>query len=160
MDDFFSWLERSGLGETVRTTPMVYSSLESVHILGIALLVGPALAFDLRLLGVGRQMLPVTAAARHLLPLSRFGLALAVATGAVMFVAGAVAVGNSGAAPWKLGLLIVAGINIAVFHRGVYRGVNAWDVDVPTPVGARIAATVSILVWCSVIVAGRLLAYT
>lgn len=160
MDDFFSWLERSGLGETVRTTPMMYSSLESVHILGIALLVGPALAFDLRLLGVGRQMLPVTAAARHLLPLSRFGLALAVATGVVMFVAGAVAVGNSGAAPWKLGLLIVAGINVAVFHRGVYRGVNAWDVDVPTPVGARIAATVSILVWCSVIVAGRLLAYT
>ncbi|MGW4027609.1 DUF6644 family protein [Streptomyces sp. NPDC005009] len=160
MNDFFSWLERSSLGETVRTTPMVYSSLESVHILGIALLVGPALAFDLRLLGVGRQVLPVTAAARHLLPLSRFGLVLAVATGVVMFVAGAVAVGNSGAAPWKLGLLVVAGINVAVFHWGAYRGVRTWDIDVPTPVRARIAATVSILVWCGVIAAGRLLAYT
>ncbi|KAF3470044.1 DUF6644 family protein [Streptomyces sp. Tu 3180] len=160
MDDFFSWLERSNLGETVRTTPLLYSSLESVHILGIALLVGPALAFDLRLLGVGRQMLPVTAAARHLLPLARFGLALAVATGVVMFISGAVAVGNSGAAPWKLGLLIVAGINVAVFHWGTYRGVNAWDIDIPTPKRARMAATVSILVWCGVIAAGRLLAYT
>lgn len=160
MDDFFSWLERSSLGEAVRTTPLVYSSLESVHILGIALLVGPALAFDLRLLGVGRQVLPVTAAARHLLPLARFGLAIAVTTGVVMFVSGAVAVGNSAAAPWKLGLLIVAGINVAVFHGGAYRGVNAWDIDVPTPAGARIAAIVSILVWCAVIAAGRLLAYT
>ncbi|GAA3289940.1 DUF6644 family protein [Streptomyces cinereospinus] len=160
MDDFFSWLERSSLGEAVRTTPMVYSSLESVHILGIALLVGPALAFDLRLLGVGRQLLPVTAAARHLLPLSRFGLALAVMTGVVMFVSGAVAVGNSGAAPWKLGLLIVAGVNVAAFHWGVYRGVAAWDIDVPTPARARMAAVVSTLVWCGVIAAGRLLAYT
>lgn len=160
MNAFFSWLEESRLGEAVRTTPWVYSSLESVHILGIALLVGPAVAFDLRLLGVGRRLLPVTAAARHLLPLARFGLVIAVTTGLVMFASGAVAVGNSGAAPWKLGLLVVAGINVAVFHRGVYRGVNTWDTGVPTPVAARIAATVSTLVWCGVIAAGRLLAYT
>jgi hypothetical protein len=160
VNDFFFWLERSGLGEAVRTTPLVYSSLESAHILGVALLVGPALAFDLRLLGVGRQTLPVTTAARHLLPLARFGCVLAAVTGAVMFVSGAVAVGNSGAAPWKLGLLIVAGTNVAVFHRLAYRGVHTWDIGVPAPVGARIAATVSILVWCAVIAAGRLLAYT
>lgn len=139
---------------------MVYSSLEIVHILGIALLVGPALAFDLRLLGVGRQLLPVTAAARHLLPLARFGFAMAVASGVVMFVSGAVAVGNSGAAPWKLGLLIVAGINIVVFHGGAFRRVDGWDIGVPTPARARIAALVSILMWSGVIAAGRLLAYT
>jgi hypothetical protein len=160
VNDFFSWLERSSLGEAVRTTPLVYSSLESVHILGIALLVGPALAFDLRLLGAGRQMLPVTAAARHLLPLARFGFTIAVTSGLMLFVSGAVAVGNSGAAPWKLGLLIIAGINIAVFHQGAYRRVDDWDIDVPTPARARIAATVSILVWSAVIAAGRLLAYT
>jgi hypothetical protein len=160
VNDFFSWLEGSGLGEAVRTTPLVYSSLESVHILGIALLVGPALAFDLRLLGVGRQLLPVTAAARHLLPLARFGFALAVASGVVMFVSGAVAVGNSGAAPWKLGLLIVAGVNIAVFHWGAFRRVDGWDIEVPSPARARVAAVVSIVVWSAVIAAGRLLAYT
>ncbi|MEU0741118.1 hypothetical protein [Streptomyces sp. NPDC006134] len=63
-------------------------------------------------------MLPVTAAARHLLPPARFGCALTVVTGAVLFVSGTVAVGNSGAAPWKPGLLIVAGTNVVVFHRG------------------------------------------
>ncbi|CAL9676011.1 DUF6644 family protein [Streptomyces griseomycini] len=160
MDDFFSWLERSALGEAVRTTPLVYSSLESFHILGIALLVGPAVAFDLRLLGVGRHLLPVTAAARHLLPLARLGLALAVASGSVLFVSGAVAVGDSGAAPWKLGLLLVAAVNVAVFHGGTYRTVARWDTGAPPPVAAKAAATVSILVWTAVIAAGRLLAYT
>ncbi|NEY33084.1 hypothetical protein GTU99_12935 [Streptomyces sp. PRKS01-65] len=160
VDDLFSRLERSGLGEAVRTTPLVYSSLESVHILGIALLVGPAVAFDLRLLGAGRRLLPVTAAARHLLPLARLGFAVAVVSGALLFTAGAVAVGNSGAAPWKLGLLALAGVNIAVFHRGALRGVDGWDIGVPSPVRARVAAVVSILVWSAVIAAGRLLAYT
>ncbi|MEU0741119.1 hypothetical protein [Streptomyces sp. NPDC006134] len=37
---------------------------------------------------------------------------------------------------------------------------NSWDIDAPTPARARIAATVSILVWCAVIAAGRLLAHT
>jgi hypothetical protein len=160
VDSFFEWLEHTTLGEAVRTTPWVYSSLESVHILGIALLVGPALAFDLRLLGVGQRLLPVTSAARHLLPLSRVGFLITVLSGAVMFVSGAMAVGNSGAAPWKLGLLLLAGVNIAVFHLGVYRSVDRWDLNAPAPVTARLAGVVSTLSWTGVIVCGRLLAYT
>ncbi|HZA92655.1 MAG TPA: hypothetical protein VE420_08505, partial [Gemmatimonadales bacterium] len=51
------WLEQSSIGEAVRMTPSLYPILESLHILGIALLVGPALAVDLRLLGIGRGVL-------------------------------------------------------------------------------------------------------
>jgi hypothetical protein len=42
----------------------------------------------------------------------------------------------------------------------VYRTVDRWDVDTPAPPAARLAATVSVLVWIGVIAAGRLLAYT
>lgn len=52
----------------MRSTPFMYATLESLHILGIAVLVGPAFAFDLRLLGVGRRLIPVTRAARYLFP--------------------------------------------------------------------------------------------
>ena len=85
---------------------------------------------------------------------------VAVLSGAVMFVSGAMAVGNSGAAPWKLGLLLLAGVNIAVFHLGVYRSVDRWDLNAPAPVTARLAGVVSTLSWTGVIVCGRLLAYT
>lgn len=54
----------------------------------------------------------------------------------------------------------MAGINILVFHRRTYRTVTGWDLDDPTPVPARIAATVSLASWSGVTLAGRLLAYT
>ncbi|MFE4057240.1 DUF6644 family protein [Streptomyces sp. NPDC059096] len=160
MSDFFSWLEQLGLAEAVRTTPYLYAVLECIHVLGLAVLVGPAVAFDLRLLGLGRRVLPVTVAARHLLPLAQVGFVVAAVSGALMFVSGAVSIAGSGAAPFKLALLVAAGINIAVFHRGCYRGVQGWDRDALPPGRARAAAVVSLVSWTGVTVCGRLLAYT
>jgi len=152
-------LEQTSFGEAVRATPHLYPLLESLHILGIAMLVGSALAVDLRLLGIGRGVLPVTTVARYLLPLSHIGFAVVAVTGAAMFTAIAQAVVASAAAPWKFGLVALAGLNIAVFHAGVYRSVRAWDLDVRTPVRAQAAALVSALSWMAAIVAGRFLAY-
>lgn len=160
------WLEKllrtlqdSPLGGAVRSTPFMYATLESLHILGIAVLVGPAFAFDLRLLGVGRRLVSVTKAARYLLPVSHVGLAIAVLTGLALFSAQAVGVAGSAAAPWKLGLLVVAGLNVLAFHRGVYRRVVEWaDANLP-PLAARLSAVVSMTTWTGVIFAGRFLAY-
>lgn len=153
------WLQDCTLGDAVRSTPFMYPTLESLHILGIAVLVGPAFAFDLRLLGVGRRLVSVTKAARYLLPVSHLGLAIAVVTGILMFSAQAVGVAGSGAAPWKLGLLLLAGLNVLVFHRGVYHRVDALADADATPVAARISAIVSMSTWTGVIFAGRFLAY-
>ncbi|AQP46450.1 hypothetical protein BW730_01645 [Tessaracoccus aquimaris] len=152
-------LQGSPLGDAVRTTPFMYATLESLHILGIALLVGPAFAFDLRLLGVGRRLVPVTKAARYLLPVSHLGLAITVLTGISLFSAQAVGVAGSGAAPWKLGLLLVAGLNVLIFHRGVYPRVDEWAEAARTPIPARVSAVVSMTTWTGVIFAGRFLAY-
>lgn len=81
------WLQATPLGEAVRGTPFMYPTLEALHILGIALLVGPAFGFDLRLLGVGRRVMSVTAAARYLLPLSHVGLIIAILTGVALISA-------------------------------------------------------------------------
>ncbi len=152
-------VERSPVGETVRLTPHLYPILMSVHVLGIALLVGPALAVDLRLLGLGRTVVPVTIVARYLLPLARAGFAVVALTGAAMFSGIALQVCSSAAAPWKFGLILVAGTNIAIFHAGIYRSVADWDLHAPSPPAARIAAVVSALCWSGVIFGGRFLAY-
>ena len=160
MDDVFSWLEDGWFAEAVRGTAYLYPILESVHIIGIALLVGPAAAFDVRLLGLGRQALRVTTAANYLLPLSHLGFMIAAVTGVVMFLPGASLIADRGSAPWKLGLILLAGLNILIFHRRTYRGVAEWDTGRSTPVAARVAAVVSLTSWSGVTVAGRLLAYT
>lgn len=136
------------------------SMLDGPHIIGIALLIGPAAAFDLQLLGIGRRTLPVTTAANHLLCLSHLGFVIAAATGVAMFLPGANLIADHGSAPWKLGLILLAGINILIFHRRTCRSVADWDTNQPTPVSARLAAGVSLISWTGVTIAGRLLAFT
>ncbi len=153
-------LQGSALGETVRNAEYLYPVLEASHILGIALLVGPAFTFDLRLLGLGHRVVSVTTAARHLLPVSHIGFAITVITGIALLSAQATVVVGTGAAPWKLGLLILACLNVLVFHHGVYRRVNEWTDAAVTPAAARVGASVSLTAWTGVLFAGRLLAYT
>ncbi|MFE9204858.1 hypothetical protein [Micromonospora sp. NPDC007230] len=160
MDDLFSWLEDGWFAEAIRGTAYLFPVLESIHIIGIALLIGLAAAFDLRLLGLGRQKLRVTTMANYLLPLSRLGFVIAAVTGVLMFLPGASLMADRGSAPWKLGLILIAGLNILSFHRRTYRSVSDWDLGEPSPVPARIAAVVSLTSWTGVTVAGRLLAYT
>lgn len=153
-------LQGSPLGETVRNAEYVYPILEAVHIIGIALLVGPAFTFDLRLLGVGSHVVSVTTASRAMLPVSHIGMAIAVITGIALISAQPMVVAGAGAASWKFGLLLVAVLNVPVFHYGVYRHVDRWTDASVTPVAARVAAGVSLLAWTGVVFAGRLLAYT
>lgn len=156
--DLRSWLSGTELSAAMRGTSMLYPVLECVHLVAIAALVGPAAVFDLRLLGVGHRIVDVDNAARLLLPLSRIGFVLAVATGIAMLVSNPWAAASP-AAPYKLGLLTLAGINIAVFHLGVYRRVGAWGSGPITPAAAKAAGVVSLIAWAGVIVSGRMLAY-
>jgi hypothetical protein len=105
LNSLLELLQGSALGEAVRSAEYLYPILEATHILGIAVLVGPAFTFDLRLLGVGQGVVSVTTAARCLLPVSHIGMAIAVATGIALLSAQATVVAGTGAAPWKFGLL-------------------------------------------------------
>lgn len=153
-------LQSSALGDVVRNARYVYPVLEAIHILGIALLVGPAFTFDFRLLGVGHRTVSVNTAARYLLPVSHTGLAIAATTGVALLSAQATVIASAGAAPWKFGLLILAGLNVAVFHGGIYHSVHKWTEAPVAPIAARVGAAVSLTAWTGIIFAGRLLAYT
>jgi hypothetical protein len=59
----------------------------------------------------------------------------------------------------KMILLLLAGLNVWLFHSGVYRKIAAWDFDAVTPRAARIAGGVSLVLWMCIIVSGRMIAY-
>jgi hypothetical protein len=59
----------------------------------------------------------------------------------------------------SLGILLVAGLNAAIFRYGIYRSVATWDVAAVTPAGARRWASVSLLLWIALIFAGRATAF-
>ena len=151
-------IEASALGQAMRQWLWLYPSVETVHIVGIALLVGSIVVLDLRLLGLSRS-LPVRRLSAHILPWTAASFVLIIPSGLAMFVAHAGELIANPVFAVKMCLILLAGANAGVFHAGVFRSAGKCDVDVMPPLAARAAAAVSLLIWISVIACGRLLAY-
>ncbi len=152
------WLEDSSWAVAIRQSLWLYPVLEIVHITGIVLLVGPAIMFDLRLLGFSKN-LPVSTLAQHLLGWSRRGLLLIVPSGLLLFITDAATLWYDPMFLLKMLLLVVAGLNALVFHSFTFRSVTAWNEKTIVPVSAKVTACISIIVWLVIIACGRLLAY-
>jgi hypothetical protein len=155
-------IEASSLGVAMRQWLWLYPSVEIVHLTGIGLLFGSIAVLDLRLLGFSRT-LSVKQLARHVLPWTAASFALIVPSGLMMFTAHASDFIQSGVFVVKMGLILAAGLNAALFHTITFRTADVWDSDemrkLPPPPSARLAGALSLLLWISVIACGRLLAY-
>ena len=151
-------LETSGFAQAMRHWLWLYPIVEIVHILGFVLLVGAAVMFDLRLLGISLRI-PVSDLARHLLPWSRVGLGMVAVSGISMFSAHATEWYANPAFWVKLSLIVLAGLNAWAFHRFTFPSVAIWDRGAPAPAAARVSAIASLALWAGVVTCGRLLAY-
>jgi hypothetical protein len=124
-----------------------------VHLAGVSVLLGTVAVVDLRLLGLCRRW-PVRRLARRLLPWTAASFLLIVPSGLLMFVAHAGVLIDSGAFALKMGLIMAAGVNAAVFHVGVFRGAAGWDVERMPPLAARLAGALSLALWAAVVACG------
>ena len=156
LNEAATWAASLPLALVLREHAWLYPIVETLHILGFAVLVGAVAMFDLRVLGYGRQ-LPVTALARHLLPWSAGSMLLVLPTGLLLFIADPLALLANGAFLLKLGLIVLGGLNALAFHAGPYRQADAWPRRAPPR--ALLHALLSLGLWIGVIASGRLIAY-
>jgi hypothetical protein len=147
------WLEATALGDAARDSLWLYPVASIAHVLGIALLVGSIIAFDLRVLGVARA-LPFAAAARLLLPIARAGFGVIIVSGAVMLAADATHVVTNPAFQVKALLVALALANVLAFHRIAWPGEGAEPGAL-----ARTLAAFSAVLWLGVASSGRAIAY-
>ena len=154
----WSWLESTGIAVAMREWTWLYPIVEIAHIIGFVVLVGAAFLFDLRLLGVSRE-LPVTNLGRHLLRWSRVSLFVVVPTGFLMFMTNATKMSGNSVFRLKLILIVFAGINALVFRLWVSNSVQYWDVHESSPPAAKLSALFSLAAWSAVISCGRLIAF-
>ena len=150
------WLEASALGAASRESLWLYPLASVAHILGLALLVGAIVAFDLRLLGVAPAVRP-RAAGRLLLPLARLGFVVQLASGIVVLAADATHLAVNEVFQLKLALILGALLNIALFHLVAGRDLRRIE-PAPAPV-LRVLAAVSLILWVGVAALGRYVAY-
>jgi hypothetical protein len=153
-------LNDTALAETIRSNGLAFPWLESVHVLAIALVLGSIAVVDLRLLGLASVGRPVTALVRQILPITWIAFTVAVLTGGAMFLSNAVQYAKNFPFQMKMLLLLLAGLNMVLFHLVTYRSVGRWNESRQTPVGARFAGGFSVLVWVGIVAFGRWIGFT
>jgi len=143
----------------LRASRWVYPLVNSGHIAGLALLFGGILPLDLRLLGAWRSV-PLHFLAKVLVPAAMAGLALAAATGLLLFSVSATKYAANPLFPVKLGLIALAVANALLLRRSP-DWTPARSPDLPDAATARLkaAGALSIGLWLAVILCGRFLAY-
>ncbi len=152
--DLWPWLENLPLAQHIGET-WWFPLLESIHVLTATFLVGSILMVDLRLLGLAATAYPVSRVVRETVPWTYSASLISVITGLGLFITRAGHYVENPAFQIKLILLVLAGLNMAVFHLATSQRIAHHDAAVPTTAGARFAGASSLLLWVGVMLAGR-----
>jgi hypothetical protein len=149
----------TGLARTVGTfvteTPWMWPTCETLHFVGLTLLVGVVLLVDLRVLGM---MKGVSFTSLHrLLPWAAFGFGLNVITGMLFFVGIPGQYVNNKAFYWKIGFVMLAGLNAVYFT--ILK--EPWELGPreDAPVTAKVAAASAMILWVCVMYYGSMLPF-
>ena len=130
---------------------------ESLHFVGLTLLIGAIGVFDLRLLGLGRAV-PI-AAMHRFIRWGLLGFALNDTTGSLFLMAEPDQYVYNPSFQFKLLFIGLAGLNALAFYATSFRRTTAEHAPADAPIVAKFIAVVSLSLWIGVIIAGRLLTF-
>jgi hypothetical protein len=151
------WLQSTAVSHAMKDLPWLWPVCETLHFIGLALLVGAAGVFDLRLLGFLKSI-PLSAA-MQMRGWAAVGIAINVVTGVLFFV-GAPDQYIDNPAWWaKVLFLFVATVNIALFETTQGARMLALTAEEETPTSFKVAGAVSIASWAAVLYFGRMLPF-
>jgi hypothetical protein len=156
---FLEWLASTHYSVALHESLFMYPLIESTHVLALTLFVGLAVMLDLRLLGLTLKNVPVSEVLDRVLPWTKAGFVVMMVTGLLLFYAIPVRNYQNIFFRIKVLMLLLAGLNVWLFHTRVERRVADWDLDPVAPKGARVAAVISLVLWAAIVVAGRMIAY-
>jgi hypothetical protein len=152
-----SYLETTRLSYFMVHSDFAWPICESLHFLGLSLLIGTVGLLDLRMLGMAKELSP--RAMHRLVGWGIFGFAINVVTGTMFFVGIPYQYIYNGAFQLKMLCVMLLGVNVLVFYLTMYRKVSVLGPGDVAPLGARIAAGISLFLWIAVICLGRLEAF-
>ena len=148
--EFFRWCSNTALAQAVAKSMWGFAIIETLHIIGLTMLLGSIFVLNLRVLGYGAKQ-PAAQLAKDVLRWALAGFVLIIGTGVVMFMSAATTYMGSDPFAIKLGLLILAIVAQVTMHKipGMYAGTAA----------GKIMACLALLCWFGVAYAGRGIAF-
>jgi hypothetical protein len=154
---FLEWLQSTWVGVLVAESLWGYPLFETIHSIGMAMLIGSLGLINLRVLGY-KPELPLLGM-RQLLPLAWLGFTLNAISGALLFTSDAVYFFESYTFRIKMVLIVLGGLNAALLGQRVFRDA-AGATAAASGSGTKWIAVTSLVFWFGAVCAGRLIAYT
>lgn len=152
-------LQNLGLPTQIRESDWLFPTIETVHVFALVLVVGTIMTVDLRLLGFASKERPYSQVASEMLPWTWAAFGIAALAGMLMFSSKALTYYSNIPFRLKMVCLLLAGINMAMFHWLGTRHLEAWDRGRP-PRAAKLAGGASLLLWTTIVAAGRWIGFT
>lgn len=167
--ELFRWIQ-DDLGANLETGASSWSQqllgslniwplLEGTHVLTLMLFAGTIWIVDLRMMGVAFRNVPFSKLNDKVLPYTVFGFALLIVTGIILFLAKPMNYYHSLWFRFKIVFLLIAAVNILIFHKKVQATQDQWDTDPNPPSAVKLSAMISMVSWILVIIFGRFIAY-
>ena len=160
LSEFSKWLAATPLSHIIQTTKWVIPALQTIHILSVAVVFSSAVLVDLRLWRLLNRDVPLPEVARRFLPTIWPVLLVLLITGSLLIIGEPRRSLLNSTFYLKMALLAVAIVLTAWLQWSLSSSPNFWDKDRGRRMAGQLAATVSILVWCGILFAGRWIAYT
>jgi hypothetical protein len=157
--DACEWLQNLPFPTLIRESDWLFPTIETVHVLALVLVVGSISMVDLRLLGLANRSRPLSQVMAQALPWTWVAFVVAALAGSLLFSSKAVTYYSDLPFRIKMVCLVLAGINMALFHRFTHRRLGRSDAGAP-PAAARLAGGVSLLLWIVIVGAGRWIGFT
>src|SRR5688572_21959495 len=158
MDIFVDWLRLTQLSVLFQQeVAWLWPLCESLHFLGLCVLIGTAGFFDLRLLGLMRGV-PLESAWK-LIPWAKAALFVNFVTGLVFLISQPDQYVRNVSMWFKLLFLLVAGVNALIFEWFYSRRLTTLDPHGDTPIGAKAIGAVHLVSWFAVLYFGRMIPY-
>jgi hypothetical protein len=154
------WLQETSLSVSIRESILMFPLIEGGHLLGLSVSAGTIAISDLRMMGLVLKKESASDVFHQLIPWTSAGFAMMMITGTLLLISEPLKCYNS---PWfrlKVLFLILAGLNVLIFHSSkIYRHIHEWEWAPDPPRAAKLAGWISLISWAIVIIAGRTTAY-
>ncbi len=149
------WLHDTWLGQVTREHEWIFPTFETLHFIGLSVLMGALLIVDLRLLGLFRRI-PIQSA----LQFTHFavvGFAINALTGIGLITSNPVNYWTNPAFKLKMALIVLAGLNLLYFETVERKKLRVMPGDADTLPDTKIVAGLSLTLWTTILVLGRIL---
>lgn len=157
IEHLIEWVGSTSLSLWVTQWNWTWVILEILHFFGLCVLLGSLLIIDLRLIGFFRSI-PI-ADTHRILPWTFVGFAINLITGILFYFGDPARYTINIGFQIKMLLIILAGLNALWFYLKIDKPMRTWDQHGDTPGLAKLIGSLSLLIWFSVLLCGRLIPY-